>query len=69
MIGNMKYAVGVDIGGSHISSVVVDVNSGEMLKDSLAEVDVDNQASAGEILDKWAATISESILSITPAEA
>ena len=25
----MMYAVGVDIGGSHISSVVVDVNSGQ----------------------------------------
>lgn len=60
----MKYAVGVDIGGSHISSVVVDVNSGEMLKDSLAEVEVDNQAAADEILDKWAAAISESIMSI-----
>ncbi|WP_198152363.1 ROK family protein [Draconibacterium sediminis] len=61
---SMKYAVGVDIGGSHISSVVVDMNSGEMLKDSLAEVEVDNQAAADEILDKWAAAISESIMSI-----
>lgn len=60
----MMYAVGVDIGGSHISSVVVDVNSGNMLKESLAEVKVDNQASANEILDKWAGTISESIKSI-----
>ncbi|WP_321343062.1 ROK family protein [uncultured Draconibacterium sp.] len=60
----MKYAVGVDIGGSHISSVVVDVNSGNMLKKSLAEVKVDNQASANEILDKWAGAISESIFSI-----
>lgn len=60
----MMYAVGVDIGGSHISSVVVDVNSGNMLKNSLAEVDVDNKASANEILDKWAAAISESIFSI-----
>ena len=64
MAMSMKYAVGVDIGGSHISSVVVDVNSGEMLKDSLAEFDVNNQASADEILDKWAAAISESIMSI-----
>ena len=60
----MSYAVGVDIGGSHISSVVVDLNSGEMLKDSMAEVEVDNQAAADEILDKWAAAISESISSI-----
>lgn len=64
----MSYAVGVDIGGSHISSVVVDVNSGEMLKDSLAEVDVDNQASANDILDKWAAAIRESITTIDRAK-
>ncbi|WP_394698139.1 ROK family protein [uncultured Draconibacterium sp.] len=64
MESNMMYAVGVDIGGSHISSVVVDVNSGNMLKNSLTEVKVDNQATADEILDKWAAAISESIMSI-----
>ena len=60
----MMYAIGVDIGGSHISSVVVDVDSGKILKNSLTEVKVDNQASANEILDKWGAAISESIKSI-----
>ncbi|QIA07422.1 ROK family protein [Draconibacterium halophilum] len=61
---NEKYAIGVDVGGSHISSVVVDASSGNMLKDSLDEVKVDNQATADEILDKWVAAISESIKSI-----
>ena len=35
-----------------------------MIKNSMAEVKVDNQAAADEILDKWAAAISESIFSI-----
>lgn len=57
-----KYAVGVDIGGSHISSVLVDVNSGNILTESLSEVKVDNQASANEILDNWAAAIAQTML-------
>ena len=58
----MKYAIGVDIGGSHISTVLVDVNSGNMIKGSLTEVSVDNQASANDILDRWATAICETML-------
>ncbi|WP_167612277.1 ROK family protein [Maribellus sediminis] len=57
-----KFAIGVDVGGSHISSVLVDINSGNIVKESLAEVKVDNQASANEILDKWAVAIVETML-------
>ena len=59
-----KYAIGADIGGSHISSVLVDVDHGNIIKESMSEVKVDNQASANEILDKWAAAIAETMLFI-----
>lgn len=52
-----KYAIGVDIGGSHISAVLVDVETGEMLEKSFTGVKVDNQASADTILDKWTGAI------------
>lgn len=64
----MKYAIGVDIGGSHISSILVDVNSGNMFKQNLSEVKVDNQASASEILDKWAAAICETMMFVNREE-
>jgi len=57
-----KYAIGVDVGGSHISSVLVDVSSGNIITESLSEVKVDNQASANEILDNWAAAIAQTML-------
>lgn len=56
-----KHAIGVDVGGSHISSVLVDLNSGIIIKESLSEVKVDNQAPANEILDKWALAIVETM--------
>ncbi|WP_319481821.1 ROK family protein [uncultured Draconibacterium sp.] len=59
---NEKYAIGVDVGGSHISSVLVDVSSGNIITESLSEVKVDNQASANEILDNWAAAIAQTML-------
>ncbi len=56
-----KYAIGADIGGSHISAVLVDIESGQMIPESLAEVKVDNQASASEILENWAKALYASM--------
>ncbi len=56
-----KYAAGVDIGGSHVSSVLIDIEKNEILKDSYREQKIDNQASADEILERWAGTINSSI--------
>tara|TARA_R110002050_G_scaffold274106_2_gene418385 strand:+ start:20298 stop:21233 length:936 start_codon:yes stop_codon:yes gene_type:complete len=52
-----RYAIGADIGGSHISTVLVNVETGQMIEDSLAEVKVDNQAASDIILDKWTGAI------------
>jgi glucokinase len=56
-----KYAVGADIGGSHISTVLVNINTGCILPESRAEEKVNNQATADEILDNWAAAIRKTM--------
>lgn len=54
---NKKYAIGADIGGSHISTVLIDMEKGSMVAESHAEQKVDNQASAEDILKNWAIAI------------
>jgi glucokinase len=56
-----KYAIGADIGGSHISTVLVNVENGRMIAESQAEVKVNNQAPAAEILHNWAKAIRQTM--------
>ncbi len=56
-----KYAIGADIGGSHISTVLIDIESGSLLAGSRVEQMVDNQASADEIFRNWAIAIKETM--------
>lgn len=56
-----KYAIGVDIGGSHLSCAVVDLKEGSIIEESHNTVDVDNKSSASEILDKWSDTLRSTI--------
>jgi len=51
-------AIGTDIGGSHISCAAVDLVSGKILRDTLTERSVNNQASAKAIIDVWADALS-----------
>jgi glucokinase len=60
-------AIGTDIGGSHISCAAVDLVSGNVLKDTLSEKSVDNQASAEVIIDTWSKALS-SVLAKVPVE-
>ena len=62
---NKNLAIGTDIGGSHISCAAVDLVSGKILKDTLTERSVDNQASAKSILDTWSDALS-SVLNKVP---
>jgi glucokinase len=48
-----KYAIGADIGGSHISCAAIDLVSGKILKDTLTEREVNNQAQANVIISVW----------------
>jgi glucokinase len=56
-----KYAIGADIGGSHISCAAIDIEKEAILKQTFASQKVDNQASAAEILDNWAKALQESL--------
>jgi len=64
---NKNIAIGTDIGGSHISCVAIDLGSGKILKDTLTERHVDNQAQASIIIDTWSGALS-SVLKKVPLE-
>lgn len=56
-----SYAIGVDIGGSHISCAAVNLDAKQYLPGTFAEKELDNHASASDILDIWACTINQTI--------
>jgi len=56
-----KYAIGADIGGSHISCDVIDLDKETIIRESFATQKVDNQASAEEILESWSTALRQSI--------
>ncbi|WP_300904908.1 ROK family protein [uncultured Alistipes sp.] len=57
---NTRFAAGVDIGGSHVSSTVVDLLTGELMSSPLS-TPVDCTAPATEILDAWARNIRQTV--------
>ena len=54
-------AIGVDIGGSHISCAAVDLDSGKIIRETLSERDVNNQAQAAEIISNWSSCIKKTL--------
>jgi glucokinase len=56
-----KYAIGADIGGSHISCAVIDMDKEMIIRESFATQKVDNQASANTILISWAIALNDSL--------
>jgi glucokinase len=46
-------AIGTDIGGSHITCAAIDLSSGKILRETLTEREVNNQAHAHVIIDVW----------------
>jgi len=54
-----NYAIGVDIGGSHISCAAIDPGERKILKNTHAERPVDNKAGADEIISRWSEALSE----------
>ena len=57
-------AIGADIGGSHITCAAVDLVSGVILRETLSERSVDNQASAEEIINIWAEALSGALAKV-----
>ncbi len=58
---NKNVAIGIDIGGSHISCAAVDLQKDELIPGSNSESKVDNSASADDILDVWVTTIEKTL--------
>lgn len=54
-------AIGVDIGGSHISCAAVDLNSYRIYRETHVEKAVNNKAPAEEIINVWSDALAESI--------
>jgi len=54
-------AIGVDIGGSHISCAAVDLKSFGVLHETRTEKAVDNKAEASQIIGVWVQALSEVI--------
>jgi glucokinase len=54
-------ALGTDIGGSHISCAAIDLVAGKVIKNTFAEMPVNNQATASEIIKVWSSALAESL--------
>ena len=58
-------ALGADIGGSHITCAAIDLVSGNILRDTISEREVNNQASADNIIGVWAEALSGALEKIS----
>lgn len=59
-----KLAIGTDIGGSHITCALIDLDKRCILPESQESKKVDNRASANEILSNWASVINSRIAAV-----
>ncbi len=68
-MGNIvKYYLGIDVGGSHISAAFVNSIDGSILGDRVYDTRIDSKASAAEILSVWAGFV-HTLAGIIPEEA
>lgn len=54
-------AIGVDIGGTHVTTAVIDLDSNTVLKETMSGADVDHTAVYEEILSTWSGAIDDAI--------
>ncbi|MEZ4999994.1 MAG: ROK family protein [Bacteroidales bacterium] len=64
----MNYSIGVDIGGSHITSAVIDLDKRLIIRETVVERPVDNKAEADEIIGVWSEAIRESLKPVSSEE-
>lgn len=60
-MNNSHIAIGIDIGGSHISCGAVDLKINQLLDGTCFESEVDNKASADDIFKSWLEAINKTI--------
>jgi len=56
-----KIALGVDVGGSHVSCAACQIEEKKYLPETLSENDLDNQGTVEEIIGLWSRTIQKTI--------
>ena len=56
-----QIGVGVDVGGSHVTSGAVDIKKLTIVKGSIFSVKIDNKASKDDILENWSSAINKTI--------
>ena len=57
-------AIGTDIGGTHITCAAIELVSGKILKETITERVVNNQAQANVIIGVWAEALSSVLASV-----
>lgn len=56
-----KLAIGVDVGGSHVSCTAYDLTNKQLLENTHAENDLDNHGQPHEVIDAWGKTIRKTM--------
>jgi len=64
----MELSIGVDIGGSHITCALINLDKKEIIRETLTEVAVDNQGEAHEIIETWSEAIKKSMRNMDPSQ-
>ncbi len=59
-----KYAIGADIGGSHISTAAIDLTDASIVRSSICRSAVNAQGNAESILSSWTEAVRTSIISV-----
>ncbi len=60
------HVVGIDIGGSHITTAIVNIEREEIEKESRTKRSVDTKGASEEILEKWCTAITKAIAVLPP---
>jgi glucokinase len=60
-----QIAIGVDVGGSHITSAAVDINKLTIVEGSTFSVKVNNKATKDDIMENWSRAINKTIDSVS----
>jgi glucokinase len=63
-MGQKNIAIGVDVGGTHISCAAIRLSSGEMLSGSVSRESYDHDSPASVIFNNWAAALNNTLSQI-----
>jgi glucokinase len=58
-------AIGADIGGSHITCAAIDLLTGKILRETVSERSVNNQAQASVIISTWSDAVIQSMSKVS----